>query len=178
MKIDKKDMTAEIAHNYLTNDDETGFLHRKFKYHNNVVAGKRADRACNNKKQEHLDVTLCGRNYPAHRIIWLMHYGEFPKGHIDHIDHDECNNRLYNLRNVSQAENNRNNSMRRDNTTGVTGVNISKVNGNKKFMAEIIDVLGKRHRKSFYTLDEAKAQRLSWETEFNYHDNHGITKPL
>jgi hypothetical protein len=178
MKINKKDMTQEILLKCLTYDPATGFLHRRYKYHNNVIEGKRACRPCGNKKQDHLDVTLWGRNYPAHRVIWAMHHGTFPKGHIDHIDHDETNNKLNNLREVTQAENNRNNSKRCDNTTGRVGVWINKNNVNKKFMAEIRDLNKKKVCKSFCSLEEAIAQREIWEKEFNYHSNHGIDKSL
>jgi len=173
MIINKSDMTTAIANKYLKYDPVTGFLYRKYKYHNNVIAGKRACRPCNNKKQDHLDVVLCSRNYPAHRIIWLMLYGNFPKLHIDHIDHNETNNKSNNLREVTQLNNNKNSSKRKDNTTGITGVWISKVNGNKKYMAEIRDLNHKNIRKSFYTLEEAKQQRKKWEIKFNYHENHG-----
>ena len=178
IRISKSGMTAEIANKYLTYDPLTGILYRKHKYHNNVITGKRACRPCNNKKQDHLDVVLCGKNYPAHRIIWLMVHGNFPKGHIDHIDHDETNNKLVNLREVSQYTNNRNTSFRVSNTSGITGVWISKVNGNKKFIAEIRDTNSKKITKSFYTLEEARIQRKIWEKEFGYHENHGKVKPL
>lgn len=178
MAVSKENMTSEIANKYLKYDPNTGYLYRKFKYHNNVIKDRRACRPCNNKYSHHLDVMLCGKNYPAHRIIWLMVYGNFPKNHIDHIDHDECNNKLSNLRDVSQFTNNRNNSKRSDNTTGVTGVWISKRNGNKKFIAEIRDSNKRKITKSFYTLEEAISQRKIWEKLFNYHGNHGMDKPL
>ncbi len=178
MQINKKDMTATLANKYLRYSKYTGYLYRKYKYHNNVVKDKRACRPCNNQTQQHLDVTLCGRNYPAHRIIWLMVYGKFPERHIDHINHIETDNTLINLREVSQYENNRNNSKRKDNTTGVVGVWVSKVNGNKKYIAEIRDLNKKKITKSFYTLKEAKSQRKQWEKLYNYHRNHGIVKPL
>lgn len=47
--------------------------------------------------------------YLAHRLIWLLHYGEWPKQHIDHIDGNPGNNRLENLRDVSRSVNLRNN---------------------------------------------------------------------
>jgi hypothetical protein len=175
--INKDNMTSEIANKYLIYDAETGILTRRYKYHQNVIAGKRACRPCNNKKQNHLDVSLCGKNYPAHRIIWLMIYGNFPKNHIDHINHDETDNKLINLREVSQCENNRNNSKRADNTSGVTGVWISKINSKKKFIAEIQNKEKQKITKAFYTLASAKHQRKLWEKEFGYHNNHGINKP-
>lgn len=175
--INKCDMTAEIANKYLEYNPTTGILTRKYKYAQNVIAGKRACRPCNKKNQHHLNVSLCGRDYPAHRIIWLMQTGSFPKGHIDHIDHNEKNNAWVNLREVSQAENNRNNSKRSDNTTGITGVWIHNKYKYKKYMAEIRDSSGKKHVKGFHTIQEAINQRKQWEIEFGYHINHGIVKP-
>ncbi len=178
MRINKWEITQEIASKYLIYCENTGYLFRKTKYHNNVIAGKRACRPCNNKMQNHLSVVLLGNDYPAHRLIWLIKTGKFPVGHIDHVDHDEYNNRWNNLREVSQAENNRNNSKRSDNTSGITGVWINSKNSKKKYMAEIKDGYGKKICKSFYSLQEAINQRKAWEQEFGYHTNHGINKPL
>lgn len=168
-------MTQELANEYLTYDHSSGFLYRKKKYHNNVVAGRRACRLSNNKHQDHLVVKLHGVDYPAHRLIWLMIHGRFPKGVIDHIDHDETNNRLGNLREVTQQENNRNYPKRVDNTTGVTGVWERKDVSEKakRYVAEIRDDNQKKRTKSFHTYDEAVVQRQLWEREFGYHTNHG-----
>ena len=47
----------------------------------------------------------------AHRIIYMMHYGDIPKGKvIDHINRDTKDNRIENLRCVDYSENNRNRS--------------------------------------------------------------------
>ena len=43
--------------------------------------------------------------YPAHRVAWFLHYGEQPAEILDHIDQDRSNNRIDNLREVSQAVN-------------------------------------------------------------------------
>lgn len=48
------------------------------------------------------------RLYYGHRIAWFLYYGEWPKYTIDHIDRVKYNNRINNLRDVSQAENNDN----------------------------------------------------------------------
>ena len=41
-----------------------------------------------------------------HRIVWELHFGPIPEGKvIDHIDRDKSNNRIENLRCVSQSEN-------------------------------------------------------------------------
>lgn len=40
-----------------------------------------------------------------HRVVWLLCYNDWPKLQIDHIDGDPSNNRIENLRLVSQKEN-------------------------------------------------------------------------
>lgn len=48
------------------------------------------------------------RTISLHRLIWLEHYGVWPKGVIDHINGDSLDNRIENLRDVSASENSRN----------------------------------------------------------------------
>ena len=43
--------------------------------------------------------------YPTHRLAWLMAYGVWPSGDIDHINGDRQDNRLCNLRDVSHSRN-------------------------------------------------------------------------
>lgn len=46
-----------------------------------------------------------------------------PEGTVtDHVNHSKLDNRINNLRHVSQTENNRNASIRKDNTSGYVGV--------------------------------------------------------
>ena len=49
-----------------------------------------------------------GKVLKAHRTAWLLHYGEWPHGDLDHIDRDRSNNRISNLRLAERIENNRN----------------------------------------------------------------------
>jgi len=44
----------------------------------------------------------------AHCIAWALHYGEWPKQEIDHINRVKNDNRIVNLRDVSHTENMRN----------------------------------------------------------------------
>lgn len=41
----------------------------------------------------------------GHRLAWLIHYGEWPKGHIDHINGIRDDNRICNLRVVTNKIN-------------------------------------------------------------------------
>lgn len=46
-----------------------------------------------------------GVRYNAHRVIWKLVYGEGPIGAIDHINGDTGDNRLANLRSVTNSQN-------------------------------------------------------------------------
>lgn len=46
--------------------------------------------------------------YLVHRIVWLLHYGEWPKDELDHIDGNPTNNNISNLRACTHSENMRN----------------------------------------------------------------------
>lgn len=55
------------------------------------------------------------------KMSWLLVGKEF-----DHIDRNPFNNRRYNLRKANDTENAQNHSIRKDNTSGVTGVSWNK----------------------------------------------------
>lgn len=57
------------------------------------------------------------------RIIWLLHHGEWPRHTIDHIDYNAQNDRIENLRDISQKGNNENRKAALcTSATGVLGV--------------------------------------------------------
>ncbi len=57
-----------------------------------------------------------------HRVIWCLVYGYWPENNVDHINRIRTDNRIENLREVSQVCNSQNSEQRTDNTTGVRGV--------------------------------------------------------
>lgn len=177
MILTKNQVTQQLLHEYLDYDPNTGHLTWRKKLCSKVVVGRRAGTKVKNR--DNRIIKIFGQVFIEHRLIWFYVHGYYPKPneHIDHINHDEQDNRIANLRLVTQRENNKNQSKRFNNTTGVTGVWLSTRNGAKKYMAEIYTGNG-RLRKSFYTLEEAKNQRKLWEVQYGYHPNHGIDKPI
>lgn len=114
----------------------------------------------------YLRVTLWKTRFWAHRIIWLMHYGRWPVGQIDHIDGDRSNNRLSNLREVTQQQNNCNRPNRSKSQTGVKNVKF-EYNGYK--VSVILN--GKSHYGGrFKTLEEAaiRADQLRREVHGDF----------
>lgn len=66
-----------------------------------------------------------------HRLIMKAKLGQA----IDHIDGDKLNNRVSNLRFCSQAENSRNQTLKRNNTSGYKGVSI--IRSTKKWATQV-----------------------------------------
>lgn len=174
MKISKQDLRPEHLKEYLSYDPNTGYLTWIKKLSRKVVVGNRAGTQV--KGRDNRIIKIFGEVYIEHRLIWFMVTGSWPVYDIDHEDHDESNNAWSNLKEKTRLENNKNNSLRKDNTLGITGVYVN-ANPKKKYTAEI-NHNGTRLCKNFYSLDEAKLQRKAWEQDFGFHNNHGIQKPI
>lgn len=70
------------------------------------VAGKRAGSI--DKQAGYEQVGIDGKLYRSHRLAWLYVHGEWPSGQIDHINGIRSDNRLANLRAVSNQVNGQN----------------------------------------------------------------------
>jgi hypothetical protein len=107
----------------------------------------------------YLQVKLNGKPVLVHRIIWIMHNDSYPD-QIDHIDRNRKNNRIENLRAANNTLNQHNTSMRKDNSTGVTGVHYK----NERYQARIQSNGVRIQLGTFDTLDEAaNAYRIGKE---------------
>lgn len=83
--------------------------------------------ACLHKKG-YFHVKIKGQSFREHRLIWHMLVGEIPKGkQIDHINGNRNDNRIENLRLVTNRENSQNKrSAMNTSKTGVLGVSYYK----------------------------------------------------
>ena len=118
-------------------------------------------------------VKVDGRFYLAHGLIWVMHHGDIPPGvQIDHINHRRDDNRIENLRLVSQAENRKNSGLSRNNRSGAPGV-YRDARYNRWYA--YIGVDGKRkYLGTFLNQQDAVAARNNANAAHGYHKNHGV----
>lgn len=74
-------------------------------------------------RQGYRRIGINHNRYAAHRLAWLYVNGAWPSNGIDHIDGNKSNNRLNNLRDVSQSMNMQNLYIANiDSRTGFLGV--------------------------------------------------------
>lgn len=74
----------------------------------------------------------------AHRIVWLLTYGEWPQGEIDHVNGQRNDNRPENLRVVSRKENMQNQRCaHKTNRTGALGVRKTSNSSQDRWYASI-----------------------------------------
>jgi len=110
-----------------------------------------------------------GTRYYAHRLAWLYTHGCWPAELIDHKDGDKSNNRIGNLREANDGQNNENRCEAKvNNMSGLMGVSrhvdglfFSRISVNKK----------KRHLGYFKTAEEAHQAYLKAKSELHKFSN-------
>ncbi len=104
-------------------------------------------------------LNIDGQKYHAHRLVWLYVHGRWPTHQIDHIDCDPSNNRLMNLREATQSQNNRNGRLRRNNSSGLKGAYFFK--RDQRWMSAIRVDGRQLHLGYFETKEEAHAAYIT-----------------
>lgn len=155
----REPFSFERASKALRYDPYTGNLFWRIYRSYNAVPGNIAGRRY---KGRHVLVQLDGHKVPAHRVVWLIHYGKWPKQIIDHINGDATDNRIENLRLADYQMNAANSKVRSDNTTGLKGVYRTKYPG--RWRAAIC-VMGKQIHIGTYDTKEAAASAYLTEAE-------------
>jgi len=148
---------------------DTGQLIRRIPVSNNT---KKDDIAGNIDLYHGYHKIMVDRSsYRAHRLIWLYAHGEWPSHQIDHINGDRSDNRLENLRCVTNTENCKNQMKKSNNTSGVVGVSWRKREGT---WCAYITINGVQTGLGYYdNLFDAVCARKSAEIRYKYHENHG-----
>lgn len=109
---------------------------------------------------------LLGMSVLAHRVLWALVYGEWPDC-LDHINGNPSDNRIQNLRAVSQDVNNKN--RRRSKSGSVLGV----YQRGRRWAAYIGARPKRIHLGQFGCQTAAMIARKKAERELGYHPNHG-----
>ena len=164
-------LTQKELKKLLEYNERTGLFTRR----THVKRGKPVGSTLGTPSHGRFVIRVNGINYFSHRLAWLYVYGEWPKGEIDHINHNPSDNRIFNLRVVTRSGNMRNHSLRCDSTSGVNGVSWRK--NRNKWRAYIRVEKGQRQKSLGYYTDkfEAICARMSANNKYGYHENHGTT---
>lgn len=133
IKIDTaKDLTAPQARELLSYEPDTGLFYWRHK----------ANRRNIDKPAGYLDakgysrINIDGKSFQLHRLAWLITYGSWPLGQIDHIDGCRDNNRLLNLREATQTLNQENRRVAQSNNKiGLLGVYLCNKSG--RYLSQI-----------------------------------------
>jgi len=115
--------------------------------------------------------SIFGKKYLAHRVIWLLNFGAWPDQQVDHINGRRDDNRIVNLRAVSNQENHKNQRLSSRNTSGVSGVywNRKLCKWQARIMVDGVD----KHLGVFTEFEMAVSKRLIAEEQNGFHPNHG-----
>ena len=119
MALESTLLTSDLLHTLF--EERDGELYRKVT-RGGSKAGSRAGHVGN---RGYRIVVVNGRQYMEHRLIWIMH-GNDPVQMLDHIDGNQLNNRIENLRPATNSQNQMNMRLPKDNTSGIKGVSWNK----------------------------------------------------
>jgi len=113
----------------------------------------------------YLRIKFNGKAYAAHRLAWFFVHGELPNNCIDHINGVKNDNRICNLRDVSQTDNNRSITMPSHNKSGYVGVSWHK---KAQKWAAVIRLNGKSKHLGLFT-DPEEAHRTYLKAKAELH---------
>lgn len=157
-------------------DADTGLLRRKVSHRADLIGAVAGTHAKSKGKPANVSLRVNGRLFQAHRVIWAIVHGVDPGPElvIDHVNRNPYDNRLSNLRAVTQRQNMLNcvRQIDREMPTGVT-----KPSKGSRYHARIA-VDGKVHSLGYFlTVKEAAdayaAGRAKYHGEFAPLPNQG-----
>lgn len=159
----KTDITARHLRELLRYNPHTGIFTWRVSTSNRVHVGDIA--GTKSKTDGYIYIGVRGQRYPAHRLAWFYVHGVWPLRFIDHKNGTRDNNRLRNLRPVTDAENGQNRrGARKDSKSGILGV--CWCAHRKRWIAQLV-LDGKNVHYSCHTaLTAACAARLAAESKY------------
>lgn len=112
----------------------------------------------------YLAIRIDGRTYHAHRLAWLLTHGEMPVHQIDHANRNRMDNRISNLRQATNQQNQFNRSLAVNNNSGCTGVHFHKKSG--KWQARVKHMKKTISLGLYSKLEDAIAARVSGQRKY------------
>lgn len=145
--------SINLIREYFSYDPETGYIER-IKAYGRALEGQLFNMDRN--------ISVFGVFIPHARLAWVLHYGVWPTYNIDHKDRDRWNNKIVNLREATNTENQYNKAGFGTYPKGVTWRH------RKKPWQAKIRVNGMRyHLGSFATMEEAQEAYLLAALEYH-----------
>lgn len=138
---------------------------------NTRYEGKQCGSVRKAKDVNYIEINIGNKMYYAHRLVFLYLKGTFPNNQVDHINGRGDDNRLINLRLVSNEGNSKNKSIPKNNKSGVIGVYFSKKRN--MWIAQISIDGSIKSLGGFLSFNDAVKARLKSEKINGYHYNHG-----
>lgn len=173
------------AKNIINDDMTTDLLSEVFYYVDGNLFWKKSrsgvsditkPAGCLDSASGYTKITVNGRQYGAHVLIWMLFNGPIPDGlQIDHINRKENDNRIENLRLVTVSENARNRNISKNNSSGYNGVHYCPTRQGKPRWRAQITVEGEIIRLGTYkNKEDAIAARKRADTLYGY--ENGLDK--
>lgn len=127
------------------------------------ICGANAGTVC--LKHGHRHLRVAGVRLKAHRVAWFMFYGTPPVGVVDHINGNPDDNRIENLRCVTQRVNSENikGPKKSNKSTGVLGVYAHGSRFTSKIMVDRKSI----HLGVFDSIEEAQEAYLNAKREMH-----------
>lgn len=141
-------LTAESVRALLAYNPETGDFLRKEGVPGVCAPG---DVAGSTTKRGYRLIVIGRRGYFAHRLAWLWMTGEWPAEQVDHKNRNRTDNRWSNLRAATNAQNQANVGLQKNNKSGFKGVFFKK--SHSKWCA-LVGVDGKQKHLGYFDSPE------------------------
>lgn len=155
-------LTQERLKELLDYDSESGIFWRKITRSHNAKAGSIAGWV---DDMGYVRISIDGRKYRGHQLVWLYVHGYIPEQDTDHMNQIRSDNRICNLRLATRSQNNQNRRLESRNTSGAKGVSWCK--RRRKWLVQIM-VDGKNKFVGYYVeLTAAAAARKAAELQYH-----------